>query len=498
MEAFLTGLDQLLQPAVLVAILIGSIGGLMIGAVPGIGPAIAIAILLPATVFLDDLVSLVLLLGVYGSSMYGGAIPAILINTPGTPVNALTTYDGYAMTKRGEASRALSIAYTSSFLGACFSISMALLALFAFGPYLRDLGALFGQRDIMMAAVLGGVLLVAAHKQNMGIAALIFGFGFLISVVGRQTTRKIDRYTFDVEYLYSGFNLIVVIVGIFALSQAMNLMTGKDDDPPPARVTGGLFHGLKELGGRKLVAFLSAMYGTIMGIIPGVGEFVAQFFSYSTARSLSKEPSRFGHGSPEGLIASETSNNAVPAAAMIPLLALGVPGEALTAMMMVVFFDAGIKPGPDIFENHPDFLFSLFTALLLINVLVVLTLIFSTRLIARMIYIPNRFLGAMIMLLAFVGVYSIRNSLADCVFAVAFGFIGFVLRRLDWPLVPIVLGLVLGSIITQRLTAGAGQIKTAADLINRPVSGTLFAVIILVLAYIVWHAVMQRKRAETH
>lgn len=493
MEAFLTGLDSLLQPAVLVAIVIGSIGGLIIGAVPGIGPAIAIAILLPATVFLDDLVSLVLLLGVYGSSMYGGAIPAILINTPGTPVNALTTYDGYAMTRRGEAARALSLAYSASFFGGCFSIIMALIALFVFGPYLRDLGALFGQRDILMAAVLGGVLLIAAHRQTMGIAALLFGFGFLISMIGRQSTRKIDRYTFDVEYLYSGFNLIVVIVGIFALSQALNLLVGKDDDPPEARITGGLLSGFREIARRKVITLCSACYGTIMGIIPGVGEFVAQFFSYSTARSLSKEPARFGHGSPEGLIASETSNNAVPAAAMIPLLALGVPGEALTAMMMVVFFDAGIKPGPDIFENNPDFLFSLFTALLIINVLVLATLLVSTKLIAKMVYIPNRFLGAFIMILSFVGVFSIRNSLTDCIFAVVFGFIGFVLRRLDWPLVPIVLGLVLGSIIVERLTAGSGQIKTAVDLINRPVSGTLFVVILMVIGLIIWTSIKNRR-----
>ena len=493
MEAFLTGLDSLMQPAVLIAILIGSVGGLIIGAVPGIGPAIAIAILLPATVFLDDLVSLVLLLGVYGSSMYGGAIPAILINTPGTPVNALTTYDGYAMTRRGEASRALSLAYSASFFGGCFSIIMALVALFVFGPFLRDLGALFGQRDILMAAVLGGVLLIAAHRQTMGIAAMLFGFGFLIAIIGRQSTRKIDRYTFDIEYLFSGFNLIVVIVGIFALSQALNLMVGKDDDPPEARITGGLLSGFKEIAGRKVIACCSAAYGTVMGIIPGVGEFVAQFFSYSTARALSKNPARFGHGSHEGLIASETSNNAVPAAAMIPLLALGVPGEALTAMMMVVFFDAGIKPGPDIFENNPDFLFSLFTALLIINVLVLVTLLFSTRYIAKMVLIPNRFLGAFIMILSFVGVFSIRNSLLDCIFAVGFGFVGFVLRRLNWPLVPIVLGLVLGSIIVERLTAGAGQIKSAVDLINRPVSGTLFVVILLVTGFIIWSAIKNRR-----
>ena len=191
-------------------------------------------------------------------------------------------------------------------------------------------------------------------------------------------------------------------------------------------------------------------------------------------------------------MASETANNAVPAAAMIPLLALGVPGEALTAMMMVVFFDAGIKPGPDVFENNPDFLFSLFMALLIINGLVLLTLLVSTRYIAKMIYIPNRFLGAFIMILSFVGVYSIRNSLVDCVFAVVFGFFGFALRRLDWPLVPVVLGLVLGSIIVERLSAGAGKIKFMIDLVNRPVSGTLSAIIVLVIGYIIWSAIKNR------
>ncbi|WP_415404295.1 tripartite tricarboxylate transporter permease [Tateyamaria sp. SN3-11] len=495
MEAFWTGLDNLASWPVLIAILIGSVGGLAIGAVPGIGPAIAIAILLPATVFLDDLVSLVLLLGVYGSSMYGGAIPAILINTPGTPVNALTTYDGYAMTRRGEAARGLSLAYAASFFGGCFSILLGLGALMLFGPYLRDLGALFGQRDIFMAAALGAVLLIAAHRKTMGIAALLFGLGFLIALIGRQSLKQIDRYTFDIEYLYPGFNLIVVIVGIFAISQALFLLTGKDADPPEARLKGGLLRGFGELRKHPAVAAISAGYGTIMGIIPGVGEFVAQFFSYSTARAISRDPGKFGRGAPDGLIASEASNNAVPAAAMVPLLALGVPGEALTAMMMVVFFDAGIKPGPDIFDNNPDFLFSLFIALLIINVLVVVTLLVSTKWIARIIYIPNRLLGAFILILSFVGVFSIRNSFTDAMFAAGFGFLGFILRRLDWPLVPIVLGLVLGSIMIEKLTAGAGQIKTVFDLVNRPVSGTLFVVILIVIGVTITQS-LRTKRFE--
>ena len=172
MDSLYLGLNNILEFQVIIAIIIGSVGGLIIGAIPGIGPAIAIAILLPATIFLDDLVSLVLLLGIYGSAMYGGAIPAILINTPGTPVNALTTYDGYSMTKNGEASRALSLAYSSSFIGGCFSIIAALICLILFGPYLRDFGALFGQRDIFMAALLGSVLLILAHRQNMALSLI--------------------------------------------------------------------------------------------------------------------------------------------------------------------------------------------------------------------------------------------------------------------------------------------------------------------------------------
>ena len=374
---------------------------------------------------------------------------------------------------------------------------MALVALFAFGPYLRDLGALFGQRDILMAAILGSVLLIAAHRQTMGIAALLFGFGFLIAMIGRQTTRKIDRFTFDVEYLFPGLNLIVVIIGVFALSQALILLTGKDSDPPEARLKGGALLGFVELSKYKVVTLFSAIYGTIMGIIPGVGEFVAQFFSYSTARALSKNPTRFGHGSPEGLIASETANNAVPAAAMIPLLALGVPGEALTAMMMVVFFDAGIKPGPDIFENNSDFLFSLFVALLMINVLVLSTLLISSRAISKMIYIPNKFLGSLVMILSFVGVFSIRNSLADCIFAIVFGYIGYILRRLDWPLVPLVLGLVLGSIILERMTAGASQVRSLIDLVNRPVSSILAISILVVLIFVIWSTIKNRRSYET-
>lgn len=496
MDDLILGIQRLADWEVLAALVIGAVGGLIIGAIPGIGPAIAIAILLPATLFLDPLVSLVLLLGVYGSSMYGGAIPAILINTPGTPVNALTTYDGYAMTRRGQGARALSLAYSASFFGGCFAIVVAMIALLAFGPWLKDLGSYFSRKEVFMAAMLGALLLIFAHRQNRLIALVLFMIGAIISMVGVQSTQNIDRWTFGLPHLITGFHLIVIIVGIFAISQALNLLVGKDETPVETRLTGGLFRGLGELRKHPLIATLSAMYGTLMGIIPGVGEFVAQFFSYSTARALSKEPQRFGHGAPEGLIASETANNAVPAAAMIPLLALGVPGEALTAMMLTVFRSrTDLTLGPDIFVNNADFLYSLFIALLIVNVIVMATLLVTTRHIARMIYIPNRFLGAFILILSFIGVFSINNNPLDCVFAAVAGVFGFILRRLNWPLVPIVLGMVLGDIMLRELLASAASAPNLGLWVSRPVAGTLAVGCIGVMIAIAVTSFTDRRRS---
>ena len=497
MEDLIQGLARFQEWQVLISLIIGALSGLIIGAIPGIGPAIAIAILLPATLFLDPLVSLVLLLGVYGSSMYGGAIPAILINTPGTPVNALTTYDGYSMTKRGLAARALSLAYSASFFGGVFSIIVAMAALLIFGPWLKDLGAYFSRKEVFMAALLGALLLIFAHRQNRLITLVLFMFGAIISMVGKQSTKGIDRWTFGSEHLITGFHLIVIVVGIFAISQALNLLVGKDETPIEARIKGGLFRGLGELRKHPLIASLSALYGTVMGIIPGVGEFVAQFFSYSTARALSKEPERFGYGSPEGLIASETANNAVPAAAMIPLLALGVPGEALTAMMLIVFRSrTDLTLGPDIFINNADFLYSLFIALFIVNLIVVFILLFTTRYIAQMIYIPNRFLGAFILILSFIGIFSVNNNPLDCVFAAVAGLFGFILRRLDWPLVPIVLGIVLGDIMLRELLASAASAPNLGLWVSRPVAGTLAVGSIGVTVAIIVTSFTGRRRSN--
>lgn len=388
MDAFASGIELLMRWDVVVALLVGSIGGVIIGAIPGVGAAVAIAILLPATFSLDPLVGLTLLLGIYGSSMYGGALPAVLINTPGTAVNALTTYDGYPMTKRGEARRALALAYSASFWGGIFGI----LCLIFLSPILALVAPHFGSREIFLAALLGIILVVLAHRGQVFAAGMLAGFGILLHTVGLDV-RYNQRMTFEQTWLAGGFDLIVVVLGLFALSQAFLLLVDKDSAPKLQPVKGSLFQGMKELWLYKRVATVSGGFGVLMGMIPGVGEFTAQFLSYTYARKTSKTPELFGDGAPEGLIASEAANNAVPAAAMIPLLALGIPGEALTAMMLSVFYVHNVIPGPQLFQNQLDFVYALYIAMIVLNIIVMVFLIFSTNLLTKVIQIPTRFLG---------------------------------------------------------------------------------------------------------
>lgn len=491
MENIVAGLELLSRWDVMLALLVGSIGGVIIGAIPGVGPAVAIAILLPATFSLEPIVGLTMLLGIYGSSMYGGAIPAVLINTPGTAVNALTSYDGYPMTQNGQAHRAVSIAYSASFWGGIFGI----LCLILLSPVLAVIAPMFGSREIFLAALLGIILVILAHRGQIFAAGLLAMFGIFLQTVGLDAVTYTQRYTFGQSFLSSGVNLIVVVLGLFALSQAFFLLTAPDSSPDAKPIAGRMSAGIKELLKHKRVATVASGFGVLLGMIPGTGEFTAQFMSYTYAQKTSKNPETFGKGSPEGLIASEAANNAVPAAAMIPLLALGIPGEALTAMMLSVFYVHNVIPGPQLFQSNIDLVYGLYFALIALNVIVMVFLLFSTNLLTKIIRVPTRFLGVMILLLSFVGVYSLRNSLTDCMMAAGFGVFGLILKRLNLPIVPIILGMVLGGIMEVKLRSALPRLKTPLDMIDRPIAAILFGLILLVLAL---HARTLMKEWRTH
>ena len=498
-EILSAAIDRILHWELLLALLSGSLGGILIGAIPGVGAAVAIAILLPVTYSMDPLVGLTLLLGIYSASMFGGALPSILINTPGTPVNALTTYDGYPMTCQGKSHQALSLAYGASF----FSGVLSIIALILLTPYLAQVATYFGSREIFLAALLGIVMVVLAHRCQVLVAAFLMGFGILLSTIGMEPVMLTTRYTFGFKQLNAGINLIPVILGIFAISQAFNLL-GASVSPSKTyeKMVSNPFKEFLLIFKYKFTVFYSSLFGIIMGIIPGVGEFIAQFFSYNVAKKLSKTPEMFGKGAPEGLVASEAANNAVPPAAMIPLLTLGIPGEALTAMMLSVFRVHNIIPGPRLFEETPDLVVSLYICMLLTNVIILIFLLFSTNTLVRIIQIPERFLGAIILTLSLIGVYTIRSQIFDCVVAVIFGIVGLALRKLKWPLIPIVLGLVLGQIAETKFRSGMARIKSVGDLFERPVSQVLGLLILFcifsAIIYEVKESINKKRKASIH
>jgi len=358
---------------------------------------------------------------------------------------------------------------------------------------LAKVAPLFGSREIFLAALLGLILVIVAHRGQALIAAALACLGMFINTVGLEPVKYTKRYTFDQSFLAGGIDLIVVVLGLFALSQAFILLQGEDKKLHIPRLKGSFFQGFKELSRHPRVAAVSASLGVVMGMIPGVGEFTAQFLSYTYAQRSSKHPEEFGKGAPEGIIAAETANNAVPAAAMIPLLALGIPGEALTAMMLSVFYVHNVVPGPQLFQNHMDFVVALYLSLLILNVMVLVFLLFATNQLIKVVKIPNRFLGVCVLTLSFVGVYSLRNSTTDCLIAAVFGLFGFILKRLSLPIVPVLLGMVLGGIMEVKLRSAMARVKTPFDFIDRPIAMVLFILIILVLLVHVRQLLKSRK-----
>jgi len=492
MDAILLGLNEVASLDVIMAIVIGALIGVTIGSIPGLEPAGVMAILLPMTFAMDPLPGVSLLLGVYGGAWYGGAIPAILMNTPGTPVAVLTTYDGYPMAQRGEARRALSIAYTSSFVGGLISVfSLVMLA-----PTLSQIARKFGSAEFAMLAALGMIFVVLAHRRHVVEAAMMLGLGIFLGTIGLDLSYSTQVYTFGQSWLLSGIPLVPAVIGLFAMSQAFILLAQRGDDARETKLSGsGIFSGVFELLKHKVTVIRSAALGVVMGLLPGVGEFGSQFFSYTLAQKFSKTPEKFGNGAPEGLIASETSNNAVTASVMIPLLAFGIPADALMAMLLAVFMVHNYIPGPTLFVERPEFISGLYVSLLLMNVVVFTYLTFATRWIVNLTRIRGRFIGAFILVLGFIGSYSQNYQFTDCLIALSFALFGYVLKRNEIPAVPIILGLVLGPLFLTRtqqaLGVAGGDLST---FIERPISLTLLIMILLSIATYIWSQFRQARQ----
>jgi putative tricarboxylic transport membrane protein len=493
MSFFLSGFASL-SPQLLFVLIAGAMGGVVLGAIPGLGPAIAVAVLLPVSFTMDPLAGLSLLLGVYTASIYGGAVPAILINTPGTAVNVLTTFDGYPMAQRGQARRALGLAYSASFVGGMMSI----LALTMLSQPLARIAANFTSADYAAAAFLGLALVTLAQRGDLLAGVMMLGLGAFLSTVGFEKVFTSQRFTLDLEFLRGGIPLVPAVLGLFAISQAFALISGQVPPTRNATARRSTMRELLEIFRYPVTLFRSSGFGVMMGVLPGVGEWMAQFFSYELARRGSKTPEKFGDGAPEGLIAAEAANNAVPASAMVPLLSLGIPGEALTAMMMSVFLVHNVFPGPTLFETRPDFIGGLYVSMFLVNIFAVIFLYAITPWLIRICHLDQRIIGATIFPLVLVGTYSINYNIVDCYIALAFGVFGFAFKMAELPTAPVLIGMILGPIFEGRFRQAMSIANGDWSIfVTRPVSlGLLSITGIILLAYL-YTSVKERKRNET-
>jgi putative tricarboxylic transport membrane protein len=480
MDFLILGLSQLGRWDVALSMVAGAILGVIVGAIPGAGAAVTISILLPTTFAMDPLVGITLLLGVYCGSAYGCAIPSVLINVPGSPVAVLTAMEAYPMTKRGEARRAMSIAYSSSFVGGV----VAVLAMIFLTKPLAGFASRFGSAEFSMVALFALVVVVVGHVGQRVHALAALSFGMFLATIGVERAFNTQRFTFDQTFLMSGMPLVPVVIGLFAMSQAIIQLTDKSEVHPEHKLTGGFFDGFFEIFKYPVTLFGSSAFGVMCGIMPGVGEFLAQQVSYTVAKRFAKTRHLFGKGAPEGIIVSEATNNAVPPAAFIPMLALGIPGEELTAMMLAVFLVHNVVPGPQLFIDRPEFVAGLYTTLLLMNVVIILFLMVGTNWIARIATVNKRFVGAIILTLSLVGTYVASYRLTDPLIALFFGFLGYILRRHKWPITPILLGLVMGPIVEGRFRQALGTANGDLTVfIERPISMGMVIAMVLLIAF---------------
>lgn len=481
MNEVLLGLGAVMQWGVLAALVAGAALGILIGVLPGVGPGVAIAVLLPLTYGMSPMAGIVLLLGIYCGAFYGGAVTSILIRTPGEASSIMTMFDGYPMAVRGEAQRALTLAFMSAFVGGVVS---ALFLLVAARPLAAFAGR-FGAAEYTAAAVLALVCVVKAYQGRAAQAATMLGMGLFIATIGIDPNTQEPRFTFGQQELMTGLPLSAVVIGVFGMAQAFVLLSMK---PREARSgdqidSAGIDrHHLFEVFRHPGTLWRSVTIGTLVGVLPAVGAALSTSLSYFAARR--KNPETFGKGDPRGIIAAEAANNSNSGGALVPLLALGIPGDAVTAIIMGVFVVHGVFPGPNLFGERPELVSGVMVSMFLINVVIMLMLVLLVRYVAMCVRIDPRILGLVILALCFVGSYSLGNSFYLVWVAFAFGVFGWLCALAGLPAVPLVLGMVLGDLLESSLRQALG-VSDGSFLIflERPVSALLVVGCVLMLVW---------------
>ena len=460
--------------------LVGCFLGTIIGALPGLGPSNGVAILIPVafTLGLPATPALILLTSVYYGAMYGGRISSILLNIPGDEPALMTTLDGYPMAQKGQAGEALALSGIASFVGAFF----ATWGLVFLAPQLVKVALLFGPAEYFALFALAFATLGGVASQNQAKAVIAAMIGLAIAMVGVDHQTGVPRMTFGNIHLYEGIDFLVAIVGLFAISEVLLFLEHKTGAAPSAqthklaRVTAP-WSMLKSTSGAM---GRSTIIGFLAGVLPGAGASLGSFVSYTIEKKISDKDGTFGKGDPRGVAAPEAGNNAAAGGALVPMLALGVPGSGTTAVLLAMLMALNITPGPLLFTQRPDVVWGLIAALFIGNIMLLCLNIPMVGLFVRVLRVPSKYLMPAVTMISFVGIYGISGSTFDLLMMIIFGVIGYLLRKLNIPTVPIILGILLGNEMEKNL-------RRALEISNGDVStlwGSPLTIAIWVLAIV--------------
>ena len=473
--------------------MIGVLLGTAVGVLPGLGPAVAISLLLPITFGMEPISAFIMFGGIYYGAMYGGAMTAILVNTPGCSSSAVTTFDGHPLAKNGRAGTALITAIIGSFIGGTFATLMLMLL----APALVELSLLFGPPEyfslmllalVMVATIGGASLLKSLFSTFLGIG---------IAMIGIDMQTGTARLTFGIPELYSGINIVLAGIGLFAMGESLWVLSGRNDAEKSK------FHAAKSKLGmssfewiRSAIAWVrGTVLGFFAGILPGSGGTIAAFMAYGVEKKCSKHPEKFGNGAVEGVAAPESANNAAAGGSMVPLLALGIPGSATTAVMLVAFQMYGLQPGPLLFQNSGNLVWGLIASLYIANILLVVINLPLVNLWAKLLKVPSGILYSSVIVFSILGAYSLKGSISDTFIIFVLGILAFTLRRFQFPVAPVLLGIVLGPLIEQEfrrsLSISTGDFSI---FFTRPIALTFISIIILSIVMAMFKKYKQKRK----
>jgi putative tricarboxylic transport membrane protein len=474
----LTGFQITFQPINLLYCFAGCFIGTLIGVLPGIGPTGAVSILLPVTFKISPVASIILLSGIYYGAMYGGSTTSILVNVPGEAASVVTCLDGYQMARQGRAGPALGIAAFGSFIAGTFSV----IALMFLSYPLSKFALAFGPPEYTALIILGITILTYLAQKSMIKALMMAAFGFLLAYVGIDMLTGKARYTFGIPGLMDGIGILPIAMGLFGVAEVLENMDASGEISVFKTKLGNLYPTRQDWKDSWKPITRGSLTGFLIGIIPGGNATLASFVSYATEKRCSKHPERFGHGAIEGVAGPESSNNSAFAGGMVPLFALGIPTSVACALLFAALLIHGVQPGPFLIPEHPDIFWGLVASMYLGNIMLLIINLPLIGMWVQVLRVPRRILLPLILFFCIIGAYAANNSFFDVGVMMAFGVLGYLMKRFDYEPAPMVLAFVLGPILENSMRQSLKLSRGSFWIFfSRPISGTLLVLAGLIL-----------------